>query len=309
MTLPLRLGLIGAGRWGRNYIKTLAALEGVRLARLASRNSDSAALVDSGCIISTDWRELIACGDLDGVIIATPPALHAEMARAAVAAGLPVLVEKPLTLSLAEAQDLRDFVAARAGYAMVGHTHLFHPAYRALKRIAPQYGAVRAIWAEAGNHGPFRPEVPVLWDWGAHDIAMCLDLLGALPAHSNARLVERRQLDEGVGEIVELHLDFPGGIPADIRVGNILPRQRRFTVQCATATLVYDDLVSEKLVVIPSGSGHSAVCPIDVAPDLPLSVVVREFATAIANRSRDLSGLDLGVRVVKELAACAEGLS
>lgn len=309
MTLPIRLGLIGAGRWGRNYIKTIAALEGVRLARLTSRNPESVALVDSGCIISADWRELITCSDLDGVIIATPPALHAEMARAAVAAGLPVLVEKPLTLSLAEAQDLRDFVAARAGYVMVGHTHLFHPAYRALKQIAPQYGAVRAIRAEAGNHGPFRPEVPVLWDWGAHDIAMCLDLLGTLPAQSNARVVDRRQLDEGVGEIVEIRLDFPGEIPAHIRVGNILPRQRRFTVQCDTATLVYDDLVSAKLTVIPSGSGHFAACPIDVAPDLPLSVVVREFANAIANGSRDLSSLDLAVRVVKVLATCDERLA
>lgn len=307
MILLLRLGLIGAGRWGRNYIKTIAALDGVRLVRLASRNPESVKLVESDCIISADWREMIAGGDLDGVIIATPPALHAEMARAAVAAGLPVLVEKPLTLSLTEAQELRDFVVARGGFVMIGHTHLFHPAFRALKRIAPQYGPVRAIHAEAGNHGPFRPDVPVLWDWGAHDIAMCLDLLGAMPAYSSARRVERRELDEGLGEIVDVRLEFPGGIPAEIRVGNILPRRRRFMVRFDAASLLYDDLADNKLEVHSPGALAEVLGPatrvLPISPELPLTCLVREFTQAIRAGSRDYASMELGVAVITVLTS------
>lgn len=313
MTRPLRLGLVGAGRWGRNYIKTIAALDGVSLARLASRNPESVKLAGPDCTISADWHELIASGDLDGVIIATPPALHAEMARATVAAGLPVLVEKPLTLSLSEAQGLRDFVAARAGFVMVGHTHLFHPAYRALKRIAPQYGPLRAIRAEAGNHGPFRGDVPVLWDWGAHDVAMCLDLLGALPVQADARLVERRELDEGLGEIVEIRLDFPGEVTAKILIGNIMPKRRMFSVTLDRGTLVYDDLAASKLVYFEEGGdvGHAAHgegtgIPID--DELPLCCAVGEFAAAVLRGGINTGGLDFAVDVIRVLSSCEQQL-
>ena len=91
----LNLGLIGAGSWGRNYIRTLAGLEGVDLVRLCSRNPESAKLAGPDCEISPDWRQLIEAGDLDGVIIAAPPALQSEMMLAAIGRGLPVLAEKP----------------------------------------------------------------------------------------------------------------------------------------------------------------------------------------------------------------------
>src|SRR6185295_8261844 len=121
------------GRWGRNYIKTIAALDDMRLTRLASRNPASRRLVGPRCEISADWRRCMGAGDLDGIIIATPPSLHAEMTIAAVAAGIPVLVEKPLTLGLSEASALRNEVRARSGLVMVDHTHLFHPAFVELK--------------------------------------------------------------------------------------------------------------------------------------------------------------------------------
>ena len=82
MAAQLRLGLLGAGRWGRNYIRTIAASAGVRLARLASRNPDSANLVPPDCVIFADWREMLDARALDGVIVATPPGVHAEMALA-----------------------------------------------------------------------------------------------------------------------------------------------------------------------------------------------------------------------------------
>lgn len=306
MATPLRLGLIGAGRWGRNYIRTIAALDGVRLARLASRNPQSAQLVPADCRISTDWRAILDRREIDGVIIATPPALHAEMTRAAVDAGLPVLVEKPLTLNPAAAVALREFVAMRGGFVMVGHTHLFHPAFRELKHAAPRYGKIRAIRSVAGNHGPFRPDTPVLWDWGAHDVAMCLDLLGSLPLQISASYMENRVTQEGCGQVIELVLEFPGQVRATIRIGNLLPRQRQFSVHLDSAAVVYDDLAENKLVVHPATAGSADLQdrgePVAISPDLPLTREVREFAGAISTNSRDLHSLDLGVQVVETLA-------
>lgn len=304
---PLRLGLVGAGRWGRNYIKTIGAVDGVRLAELSSTNPQSVHLVPEGCHVSLDWRSILDNRRIDGLIVATPPDLHVEMVRAAVQTGIPVLVEKPLSLDVIETASLRDFVLQRNGYVMVGHTHLFHPAFRKLKAIAPKYGKIRSISSEAGNYGPFRPDTPVLWDWGAHDVAMCLDLLGAGPEKADGCLVDRRMVPEGLGEVVELDLKFSDDVIAHIRVGNILQKRRYFRVDMESAVLVYDDLSPDALTVM-SSAGFDVATPIEVGREKPLAELVKEFAAAIREGRHDTSSLDLGIGVVNVLHRCATNL-
>lgn len=304
----INLGLIGAGRWGRNYIKTVAAMEGVRLARLASRNPASATLVDAGCMISADWHELLDAGDLDGIIIATPPALHAGMVSAAIAASLPVLVEKPLTLDVAEAEKLLKQSRERGSLVMVEHTHLFHPAFEALCLQCADLGAICAIRGEAGNHGPYRSDVPVLWDWGSHDIAMCIALTGAVPRARAAVSDERRNVEGGIGESIRLLLEWPDGKQADIRLSNITDRQRRFTVFCEGGVLVYDDLAQHKLVVHPAQAGDAqpqgAGTMLPVATGFPLTRAVERFVDAIRAGDLTHASLALGVDVIRVLADC-----
>ena len=185
MAVPIRLGLIGAGRWGRNYIRTINGLPGVRLARLASRNPDSARLIPTGCSIFTDWREMLSSRDLDGVIVATPPHLHAEMAFAAIDAGLAVLIEKPLTLSVAEAHALRERARERGVLAMVDHTHLFNPAFRALKATRPRTEKFARSAAKPATTDPIAPTYPcsgtgVRMTWRCASICWALRLSGPL---------------------------------------------------------------------------------------------------------------------------------
>ena len=304
----IRLGLIVAGRWGRNYIKTIATIDGPRLARLASRNPEIRSLVDEECIISNDWKEVAKAHDIDGVIVATPPALHAEMTCSAVARGQPVLVEKPLTLDLGQAQALRHFVTEAHGFVMVEHTLLFHPAYRALKELGSGLGPIRAIVAELGRRGPYRTDTPVLWDWGAHAVAFCLDMMGMPPEAAEAECLEQRVVENSHQENYLLRLTFPGNVSANFRIGNKMDKRRCFTVHFDTAILVFDDLVPAKLTrhpptvdfTDPQGPGEA----IDVPPTLPLEVAVREFSQAITGQSRDLASLDLGVAVISVLADC-----
>lgn len=306
MAAPVRLGLIGAGRWGRNYIRTITGLDGLRLTAVASRNPGTASLVPDGCAVSPDWRELVTGKKIDGVVIATPPRQHAEMVRAAIDAKLPALVEKPLTLDLAEALALRDAAVSSGGFFMVGHTHLFHPAYRALKALAPELGPVRALRGEAGNFGPYRPDTPVLWDWGPHDVALCLDLMGKMPEEARSRVAERRTVEGGVGEIVEMSLTFPGGVGAELRFGTLMPRRRWFAAHFDKGVLVYDDLAPAKLTrhaptssyAAPTGSG----IPVEIPDELPLTNVVKAFAAAIRSGKRDPEPMHFGVRVVEVLA-------
>jgi predicted dehydrogenase len=297
MPARVRLGLAGAGRWGRNYIKTIAGLGELHVARIASRNPKTVALAPPGCRVVEDWRELMDATAIDGVVIATPPASHAEIARAAIMAGIPLLIEKPLALSTADARAIRDLAIERKVLGLVDHTHLFSPAFRQLKALAARHGGVREIHSEAGNHGPYRADVSVLWDWGPHDVAMCLDLMQEAPASAACSVRDRSARDGGVAETVSIALSFPSGVPAQIRLSNATDKTRRFRVRCAEAELVYDDLSAHKLLV--DGT------PVPIGSDLPLTVAVREFAAAIAAGAWDRSSLDLGVSVVEVLESCA----
>ena len=308
----MRLGLIGAGRWGRVYMNTLDHMADVTLNALASSNPQSRDLVGENVDLHEDWRDFINAGGVDGVIVATPPAAHGEIVRAALEAGLPVLVEKPLTLDVDEARALCDLAERNSGLVMVDHIHLFSPAFRALKKEAAELGPVRHMESEAGNHGPFRKETPILWDWGTHDISMCLDLMGETPSRVSARCQEMRETGEGSGAVFNLRLGFgdgdTNGVTAGIRIGNLMPgKRRRFCAAFDDGILIYDDLAADKLSFVPA-SDETEIRAIAVAPAPPLTCAVREFTQAIAAGSRSRESLQLGLSVVETLARCETAL-
>ncbi|MBC8270009.1 MAG: Gfo/Idh/MocA family oxidoreductase [Rhodospirillaceae bacterium] len=310
---PLRFGLIGAGRWGRIFIETLQRFDAAKLVRLASTNPDSRALVGDDCVLSKDWQDVAGASDIDGVIIATPPAVHAEMAHAAIAAGNPVLVEKPLTLDVKEARALLDFAESKGAIVHVDHVHLYHPAYRALKKEGLGLGPLHAIRSGAGNRGPYRPDASVLWDWGPHDVAMCLDLMGGKPTSVSARLCERRKVEGGEGESIALQLTFAGGLKADIELSNILEKKKRFLVaHYDHESLIYDDCAQDILVREPRPDDAKclpeAATVIDVPGTQALDQVLTDFTEAIMKAETDLTGLRLGLNVVEVLDDCEKAL-
>lgn len=299
MPAAVRLGLIGVGRWGRNIVRTVTGLGGrAALAAMASRNPDTAGLVPADCRLFTDWRDLLDAGDLDGVIIATPPALHAEMALAAIGAGIAVLVEKPLTMNVAEAEAVAAAATAAKVSVMVDHIHLYNPAFRRLLELAPDLGDIRAVHARAGNRGPYRADSSVLWDWGPHDVAMMLRLFGRAPDRVAARRLDVAMVGGITAETIGLTLEF-GMIAAEAHLGTLMDRCRLFTVECDGGTLSYDDFANDKLTFRPIGGGARAVA---VAGETPLTGLVREFAAVAGGAVPPDDGLDLGLQAVRILA-------
>jgi predicted dehydrogenase len=313
--MMVRLGLIGAGKWGRNYIKTIAGMRGVTLARIASRNPETRDLVRDDCIISSDWRDVAGAKDLDGIIIATPPSRHARMVATAVESGIPVIVEKPLTANLAEARQLLDIVRHHGGYVLVDHIHLFSPAWSSLKDSVKRLGPVRRIEAEAGNYGPFRPDTTVLWDWGPHDLAMCIDLMGAAPERIEAFSRERMPMDTGLGESLEMILRFEGETEARITLSNIYAeRRRRFSVHCDDGAVIYDDTAPDnrKLVVTAKHGGRTNATGaegIALDREAPLARMLHTFLERIRLQRFDAASLSLGVSVVECLDRADRSLS
>ena len=310
---PLRLGLIGAGPWGRNYIRTIDGLDGVRLSRLASRNPDSTGLVDPGCKVGENWRDLMEADALDGVIIASPPATHAEMILAAIQRGLPVLVEKPMALSPADAEKVLVTAQAEDAIVMVDHIHLYSAAWEAVRREARALGPVRAISGVAGKWGPFPPKAPVLWDWGSHDVAMCIDLMGRSPELASAIRIESpgefHTDSPGDGETLALSLDF-GDANARISISSLYRQKSRlFTIAFEKGELVYDDTLAGAAKVRLKTSPQDPGGTFKLSPGTPMERAVLAFRNAILRGVPESDDAALGAQVVGTLARLEQSLA
>jgi predicted dehydrogenase len=297
----IRLGVLGAGYWGQRYIETIGGLSGVRLAAVSSRNAETAKRVPSGCRIDADWRAVVTDAEVDAVIIATPPALHASMALAVIDAGKPVLIEKPMTLALADSREIEAKARERGAVVMVGHTQLFNAAFRRLKRALPEIAPVRRIVSNSGKWGPFNAEVSALWEFAPHDVAMCIELLEATPTRVSAKREVHEKTEGGFGDRYLINLAFPRNITAEIRTGNLLrPKRRWLEVQGDKGALYFDDLAETKLV---HRTGKKEVA-LAYDAERPLTTQVREFVSAARFGHADTTSVQLGREVVEVLAKC-----
>ncbi|MGE4218805.1 MAG: Gfo/Idh/MocA family protein [Alphaproteobacteria bacterium] len=296
-----RLGVIGAGRWGRNLLATIPTLSGVQLAAVASANPDTAKLVPPGCAVVQDWHRLLREIPLDGLCLAVPAVQQADIALTAFAAGLPVMAEKPLALTLGATE--RVVAAARTASLplLVDFIHLFNPAYRAMRAALLGSGPIRRIDSVGGNRGPFRPACPPLWDYGPHDLSLCLDLAQSPVTGLRARRIDRAALPEGAGEIVELDLGFQSGVRASIRCGNLMhPKTRKLTVETETDVFVFDDLSATPLTRDYRGHAPEAL-PVSGPP--PLAAALAAFVDMARSRQPDWRTAELALDVARCLTA------
>jgi predicted dehydrogenase len=173
---PLRLGVIGVGHLGRHHARILSAMPGARLTAVVDTNDERAAEIASasGTAALTDYRDLL--GQVDGVVVAVPTELHAEIAVPFLERGTPVLVEKPMSRTLADAD--RMIAAAAAGHAVlaVGHTERHNPAVAIALRLvtAPRFIEVHRLSAF-----PDRSlDIDVVFDLMIHDLDVILAIVG-----------------------------------------------------------------------------------------------------------------------------------
>lgn len=241
----VRLALIGAGRWGKKYFATALHMPGCKITYVCSPHADGNTDIPSDVVRVTDHRDLLQFHDIDGIIIATPPATHISIALTFVKTNIPLLIEKPLSPSLFETLAFREEVKKRKVRVMVGHVYRYHPAFKGLQQKISQIGTPYYIALAGSNGGPVRSDVSVLWDWGPHDISMCLALIGEKPSEVVVWGVKRGWGDV---EMVWMRLGFTHGITAIISTGWLdIERKRSLTVVGSWGYCIFDDTKKEKL--------------------------------------------------------------
>lgn len=307
----IRFGLIGAGKWGKNIIRTINEIYGVSVAKVSSKKSTLKKEFNNDFIVVEDWQDVISDKSLDGIIIASPSSTHYEIARSALENGHHIFVEKPLVTSSQQAETLRKISEETGLVVFVDHTHLFSPAYTKLKAILAENASqkIKGIKSTGGNTGPYRSDVSALWDYGPHDIALCLDLMQKTPDQINIQDYLKSKVGDGIGEIIDIEMIFSGTTKAKIKVGNLItPKTRYFSVYLNNATLVYDDQAEHKLVQypatelfeIPAGPGKGII----LSDETPLKSVLVRFVRLIKENQPDKNSLNLAVEVVKILERC-----
>jgi len=301
----VNIGLIGAGRWGARYISTIKNLEGVDLICVYSRNPLTSQLVLPNCRIFNNWEDLLCLPDLHGVIIATPPDTHFEIAMYALKKGIPFLVEKPFTSNLADSVKLFKQIHAASLPTLTGHVHLYSPAYKSFKNKVLSLGSVKSIKAQAGNVAQIRNNVPVLWDWGPHDVAMCIDLIGELPSRVSA--IKTKNLIYDNAESIEIELFFRDEIRVSINLSNALPRKTRYMcVYSKKALVIYDDQAINKAYVL-DGPGCEMLSSDQTTP---LGNMIIEFMSLLKGEQViNEKDLNLSLSVIRILDLLDESIA
>ncbi len=289
MSLPVGIGLAGLGRWGRNYVKTLLALPECRLVAVADPNPAALAAVADlpGVAKRESAARLFSDPTVEAVIIATPDHAHYSLSAAAVESGRDVLVEKPMTLTVAEAESLVRLAEAGSRVLAVGHTAVYSTAIDALRvqLDALPCGATHRVTAERTSSGP--PPVDsslisrhsaILFDLCPHDIALAILLFGSPVA---ARAVSSR---DGVEYAVRFEGDQLLEGRAEWRQP---PHVRRFEVAGTESDLGIRQHVTS----------HNDI------RRTPLGRQCLDFIACCRSRRQPLSSGRLGLAVVRCLAA------
>ena len=250
---PPAVAVIGCGHWGKNHVRNFHALGA--LAAVSDANPDLAAqMAETYEVPAKTVADILADGDIKGVIIAAPAEAHADLAIAALEAGKHVFVEKPLALTLTEAEGVLAAAEAAGRTLMVGHLLQYHPAFLELLEMvrAGDLGKLQYLYSNRLNLGKIRREENALWSFAPHDISMILALVGDEPV--TVRAEGGSYLHDVIADVTTTHLTFPGGEQAHVFVSWLHPfKEQKLVVVGDQAMAVFNDGEpwDKKLVVYP----------------------------------------------------------
>ncbi|TLM79437.1 MAG: Gfo/Idh/MocA family oxidoreductase [Actinobacteria bacterium] len=260
MTAPVRIGAVGYGYWGPNLVRNVDRLPDAELVAVCDASGDNlakAACLYPNAAMVTDLDTMLAEHDLDAVVVATSAPSHHAIARRALEAGKHVFVEKPLTLTSADAQDLVALASEKGLTLMVGHLMVYHSAVRWIRETIANgdLGDVLYLYAQRLNLGKVRTEENAFWSLAPHDVSIALYLLGETPVSVSA--TGAAYLTGGVHDTVFATLHFASGKMANIHVSWLDPHKiRKFTIVGTKKMLVFDDMeATEKIWIYDKGVG------------------------------------------------------
>jgi predicted dehydrogenase len=251
------VAVVGLGYWGPNLVRVLIERTDVevrwicdedssRLERLARRYPATRATMDLDDVLDDP--------DVDGVLLATPVFTHFELGRRCLEAGKHTFIEKPLAPSSDQALELIDISLDQELVLMCGHTFLYSPPVRAIRRLIDEgeLGDLFFISSSRVNLGLHQRDVSVIWDLGPHDFSILRYWLGEPP--SSIRATGRDSIVPGIADVAFVTMEFPSGVIANVELSWLAPSKLRRTVIVGSKKMVvYEDGTPEAIKVFDRG--------------------------------------------------------
>jgi predicted dehydrogenase len=302
-----RVALLGCGRWGRHILRDLLSL-GCEVPVVA-RSPESIERAGEGNA-SAIVPDIASLGEVDGVVVSTPTATHAEVVGEALELGVPVFVEKPLTNDVASARALAEAAPDRL---FVMDKWRYHPGVLELARIARsgELGAPVGIHTRRVTLGHRYTDVNTVWIHAPHDLAIALEILGEVPPPRSA-----------VPEIVGGELAGLTAILGDspwlvVEVTTLAPGHRReLRLVCSEGVAQLDGAEAGAVVIGRAGAiDADSVERRPIADEMPLLAELRAFVEHLQGGPPPRSSAADGVAMVEavagmiELAGTKEGLA
>ena len=312
--------VVGAGEWGKNHIRTLSDLN--VLGGVIDTNYEQIQKIKK-LFPDVNYFDSLESGfqsDYDGYIVATPPKTHATIVKKILQKRKPVLVEKPLALSVKEAKDIETTLIKLNGKLLVGHLLLFHPAILKMKEIIDNglIGKVQYMYSNRLKFGKIREEENVLWSFAPHDIALFQFFSDSFPIElqsSGGAFILKNIYDSTI-----TYLKYPNGIKGHIFVNWIHPfKEHRLVIIGSKGTLHFEDSAKNNPLLFyqKDTSEKNGILTvknklkrkIDYNPELPLVNEIKYFVDVINGNSIEKANIQNGIDVVKILEMATKSLN
>jgi len=288
MGKTIRAGVIGVGYLGRFHAQKYAALEGVELVGVADTNSEQGRRVadECGCAYFSDYKELLP--RVDAVSIAVPTSLHHKVGGDCLRAGVDILLEKPVTVTLEEADDLIAIAEEKSLVFQVGHLERFNPAVQAMGPFLTQ-----PLFIESNRISVFKNrgvDVDVVLDLMIHDIDIILNIIKSpiKQIHTVGAPVATATTD-----IANARLIFENGATANVTVSRISRTNIRKMRIFQPGSYINVDFANRKVMTIhlkeelmESGMPKQAVEITSFTDGDALKSEIIHFVDNVRNRTR-----------------------
>jgi UDP-2-acetamido-3-amino-2,3-dideoxy-glucuronate N-acetyltransferase len=310
------IALIGCGMWGKNIARNLAQLGALKVIVDADAVRGGAMAKDLGAEFSTDLDAVLARADIAGVAIATPAITHADVVTKALNAGKHVYVEKPIALSVDDANRTAALAKARSLTLMTGHLLQYHPIFIRLLAMVKggDLGKIQYVCSNRLNQGRVRTEENALWSLAPHDISMINALAGGKPSRVTA--MGQAAVQPGIADIAVATYEFDNGVKGHLFCSWLNPyKEHRLAVVGDKAMAVFDDTApawEDKLVLYPhkvewKGQVPEFVKangqPVAVEKGEPLRDEIAHFLACVAGETECRTGPEEAIPVLEVLAA------
>lgn len=310
----IKTAVIGAGDWGKNHVRKYHELGA--LAAICETNPETAArMTGEYSVPSKSFDEILQDNEIGAIVLASPAHTHKDLGLKALAAGKHLFVEKPLALTVEDAEALTKAAATHDKILMVGHLLQYHPGFIGMRDLVAsgELGKLRHIHARRYNIGKFRQEENVIWDLGPHDASMILALTGTEPIAIRAEA--SNYLLPTISDFATIHLEFPDNINAEISLSWLAPqKEHRIIVIGEKAMAVFDDTLEwdDKLRIHRHQTGMEYGKPPLLERDMEgeaISIPFKEpllnecalFLEAIATNTQPFSNGEEACRVIRLL--------